>query len=340
MKAGSLLVAGWSLSMSLSMLACNATAPAPVTGGTGGATVGGTGGAPANVDGGGAGGAGVADETLCGAVALAVTRTVPAGKTLAICAGSTITAAASDVSLTVQGTLLVQGTAQSPVKLIGALGGTDDWGGVIIDAGGAVTATYLELHNASIALAARPGSSFAIDHLVIDSSDAMMILSSSGAIAHGTLRGLGSEQSSTPILVSNASPHITDTSVTGGYYGGVDMIVVGGPAAAPVFDRLEVADSHCAFHFESGTGATISNSNLHHNAYGLMVIQSVAGHIVHNNFQDNQINIGSCYGGAGAPSEVKDNYFAGGPFDDTCAQLSVTGTTPAVPYATGVGPTP
>jgi hypothetical protein len=333
MKAGSLLVAGLSLSMSLS--ACNSSAPAPaqVNNGTGGA-------AGATPTTGAGGGVGVADETLCGNVTLAVAKTVPAGKTLAICAGTTVTASGSDVSLTVQGTLLVQGTAQSPVKLVGAQGGTDDWGGVIIDAGGTVTATYVELHNASIALAARPGSAFAIDHIVIDTSDAMMILSSNGSIAHGTMRGLGNDQSSTPIFVSNASPHITDTAVTGGYFGVVDMIVVGGPAAAPVFDRVEVADSHCAFHFDTGNGATISNSNVHHNAYGLMVIESVAGYIVHNNFEDNQINIGSCYGGAGVPSEVKDNYFVGAAFDDSCTQLTVTGAAPPAPYATGVGPTP
>src|SRR5216110_2107060 len=71
----------------------------------------------------------VADETLCGDVQLGATKTVPAGKALAICAGSTVTAS-TGVTLTVQGKLLVQGTAQKPVKL----GGAQGWGGLVIEA--------------------------------------------------------------------------------------------------------------------------------------------------------------------------------------------------------------
>jgi hypothetical protein len=115
------------------------------------------------------------------------------------------------------------------------------------------------------------------------------------------------------------------------------MIVVDGASSAPVFDRLEVADSHCAFHFNSANGATISNSFVHHNAYGLMVVGSLSGHVVHNNFQGNQVNIGSCAGGS---TEVKDNYFDGPAFDRSCARLAVTGTAPSTPYPTGVGPAP
>jgi hypothetical protein len=275
------------------------------------------------------------DESLCGAVPLAGSREVAAGKTLVICAGTAVTASAG-ASLTVRGKLLVQGTAARPVKLAGAEGGSHDWGGVIIEAGGEVSATYLELRNAQVALGARAGSAFTIDHLVIESSDALLALASTGSIAHGTLHGLADRQSSTPVEISSGAPRITDTVVNQGGYNSVDMIVVSGAEAAPVFDRLEVADSHCAFHFDSGNGVTISNSSLHHNAYGLMVVGSVSGHVVHNNFQDNTVNIGACSGGS---SEVTDNYFAGPAFDRSCARLMVTGASPSQPYPTGVGPT-
>src|SRR4051812_13593463 len=184
-------------------------------------------------------GATTADETLCGEVRLAAARTVSAGKTLAICAGSVVTAASPDVPLTVQGKLLVQGTAGKPVKLAG--------GGLVIEAGGDLSASYLEIRSARTAIDARPGSAFTIDHLVIEASDAMLVLASNGTIAHGALHGLGEAQSSTPIEVVDASPRITDTVVDKGAFNGVDMIVVGGANAAPVFDHLEVADSHCAF---------------------------------------------------------------------------------------------
>jgi len=270
-------------------------------------------------------------------VQLAATKVVPAGRTLTICAGSTITAGGPTVALTVQGKLVVQGAAGKPVKLAGAQGGSTGWKGVAVAAGGDVSATYLEIRNASTALETMAGATFTIDHLVIESSDAMLVLASGGSIAHGTLHGLGPMQESTPIAVTDASPRITDTVVTQGAFNGVDMIVVDGESSAPVFDRLEVADSHCAFHFNTATGATISNSFLHHNAYGLMVVSSAAGHVVHNNFQGNQVNIGTCSGGT---TEVKDNYFDGPPFDRSCTRLAVTGASPSAPYGAGVGPTP
>ena len=285
----------------------------------------------------GAGGAASGGDTLCGNVTLSSTKTVAAGQTLTICAGTTI-AAADGVSLTVDGTLQIQGTAASPVKLVGATNAAGAWTGLVLNAGAQVTATYLEIHDADTAIAARPGSTYSFDHLVIDTSSALLVLSSDGTIAHGTLRGLGDSQSDSPVLINNASPQITNTSVTQGLYNGVDMIVIGGTASAPLFDHVEVADSHCAFHFNESTGATISNSFIHHNAYGMMTFESQSGHFNHSNWEDNSINIGTCDGGIS--DEVAGNYFAGAPFDGSCTSLTATGSATA-PYATSVvGPQP
>ena len=128
--------------------------------------------------------ANVGGDTLCGDVTLPTTRTVAAGQTLTICAGSMVTAA-DGVSLTVAGTLQIQGTAASPVKLVGATDAAGAWTGLVLDAGGQVTATYVEIHGADTAIAARPGSMYSFDHLVIDTSSQMLVLSSNGTIAHG-----------------------------------------------------------------------------------------------------------------------------------------------------------
>jgi hypothetical protein len=307
------------------------------TTGAGGSSTPGAGGAGTTTGaGGGTGGASSGGDTLCGNVTLSTTRTVAAGQTLTICAGSVVTSA-DGVSLTVDGTLQIQGTAANPVKLVGATDVAGAWTGLVLDGGGHVTATYVEIHDADTAIAARPGSMYSFDHVVIDTSTQLLVLSSNGTIAHGTLRGLGDSQYGTPVLINNASPQITNTSVTQGLFGGVDMIVVGGASSAPLFDHVEVADSHCAFHINQSTGATITNSFIHHNAYGFMVIDSQSGHFNHNNWEDNEINIGTCEGGI--VDEVADNYFAGEAFGDgTCTSLAVTGTTPAAPYATGIGP--
>jgi hypothetical protein len=309
-------------------------APAAGTGGQ--VSSGAGGGSTSTVDGGGGRDVVVADETLCGDVALADTRTVAAGTTLTICAGSTLTAAPG-VSLHVLGRLQIQGTAALPVKLAGSSAEESAWTGIAVDAGGDLSATYLEIHDAEIALSARPGATYAIDHLVIDDSATMLALASDGTIAHGTLRGLGDRQGGSPVYVAGAAPHITDTSITQGSYGSVDMIIIYGAGAAPVFDHVEVADAHCAFHIGNSSGAVFSNSWFHHNSYAFMLGDSIDGQVTHNNFEGNDINLGSCGGGA---MLVSDNFFQGAPFDDSCAALSVTGITPPAAYATGVGPRP
>jgi hypothetical protein len=302
--------------------------------GAGGASSTGTGGATST----GAGGAGVVGgDTLCGNVTLSATQTVAAGQTLTICAGSTITAA-TDVSLTVNGTLQIQGTAASPVKLVGATDSAGAWTGLVLNAGAQVTATYVEIHDAFTAIAARPGSMYSFDHLLVDTSSMILVLASDGSIAHATLHGLGDNQSYSPVQINNASPQITNTSVTQGLYGGVDMVVINGSASAPLFDHVEVADSHCAFHVNESTGATISNSFVHHNAYGMMTGLTQSGHFNHSNWEDNFVNIGTCAGGIS--DEVAGNYFGGAPFDSSCDSLTATGTVTA-PYATSVvGPQP
>jgi hypothetical protein len=309
-------------------------------GGTGGTTGGDTGGSPGGGSGGspgaGAGGSGGAMVMVnCSDLQLTGPQTIAAGQTVTLCAGTTLAATSSTAGLTVLGTLLVNGTQASPVKLSGQ-GTAGSWKGIDIQQGGSVTATFLEIHDAAVGVTARSGSSFNIDHVLIDNSQQMLSLSSNGTVSHGTLHGLGDNQGASPVIIDAASPTISNTLIDQGAYGAVDMVVGVGPTSAPVFDHLEVADSHCAFHLSAGNGATISNSFIHHNAYGFMIISSQNVNVVHNNFEDDSVNIGSC---SAASAVVKDNYFVGVPFGDgSCTgQLAVSGTAPATAY-TDVGP--
>lgn len=362
MKANASSFAPWvSLFLTLSVAGCAASANPSDSSGAGGSvsssTDGGKGGATSSAGAGGASPSGSAgtgggsatggttstpdaaaamsDDGLCGNVTLASSKTIAAGKTFTICAGSTMTLSGSDTAFTIQGTVSIEGTAAKPVKLVSAKGGTMDWAGLIVESGGKLSSTYLEVRNAAVGLTAKAGSSFTLDHLVVESSDALMTLSSNGSIAHAALHALGAAQSATPLAIANASPHFTNVVVDKAQYDGIDMIVVDGDNAGPVFDHVEVADAHCAFHFNAGRGITITNSYVHHSSYGMMVNGALAGHVVHNNFEDDMVNIGSCSGGS---LEARDNYFAGVAFDDTCAQLSVTGTAPPKAYTTDVGP--
>lgn len=277
----------------------------------------------------------MADETLCGAsVEITTTKTIDAGKTVAVCAGTVVTIS-SGASFSIRGTLVVQGTADKPVQFVGAEHRPGGWGGLMIASGGNVVAKYIEIHDALIAIDARAASQFQIDHILVDGSARLLSLGSDGTISHGSLHGLGSSQQATPVAISG-SPHLVDTVVDKGIYGGLDLVVIGGAGSAPVFDHVEVADSHCAFHVNDAAGMTLTHSYVHHNAYAIMAGSQPAAVFSHNNFQDNSINIGSC---GAITADVQENYFAGEPFDGSCLTLTA-GSSAIAPYAADVGPRP
>lgn len=292
-------------------------------GGGGGAVV-------AAGDGGGAG------ESLCGAVQLSATKTVAAGSTLTVCAGATVTLTSS-ASIVVAGTLAIEGTASSPVKLSGTQATEGSWPGLVVRSGGALIGSFFEVHGAALGIDAQAGSTFHIDHLLIDTTSQALNLASSGTVSHGVLHGLGDGQNSPAILVDSASPRVADTLVNQGAYDGVDLIVVEGSASAPVFDHVEVSDAHCAFHVDEGSGLTISNAYLHHSAYGIMPSGSTGTVIAHTNFEDNSVNVGSC--DTIATGELSGDFFQGPATDDSCQQFLITNAATAA-YTTDVGPRP
>jgi Right handed beta helix region len=294
--------------------------------GSGGST--GTGGDNGGSDSGAAGAAGsvimvpdggTPSETICGDVNLAATRIIDVGKVVAICAGANIKAAAT-ASLTVRGTLLIQGAQGNPVKLSSA--GTGKWPGLIVETGGNVISTYAEIHGAAVGVTAKVNSSFWFDRLLIDTADALLDLSSSGSISHAVMHGAGKAQSDIPILISSASPKFTDVLIDNGpgKGGSPDTVIIKGAASAASFDHVEISSSHCTFHFNGGSGCSITNSYIHDAAYGLMVEASQNNKIEHNNFQNNTANLGECRSGGSV--NATGNYFQGSAFDDSCQLTS------------------
>ena len=308
-------------------------------GGSGGGA--GSGGGGGGGGGGAGGGGGTTGQTLSGMVTSNqsfsgdVTLTdhaiVAPNVTLTFNAGATLHAAPGK-SLTIQGTLSVQGTNGSWVKFQSqAASGAGQWVGIVLAGGGTANVTYAEIHNASTALRANPNSHYTIDHLKIDNSSNMLYLAADGTIDHGSFHGLGSAQGADPIVVSNSSPHLTDVLVDTANSGS-DMIQLNGTGSAPVFDHMEVTQSHCAFHFNQGVNATISNSNIHGNQYALMVEGSMNTQFESSNLTQNGVNVGQCFGGS---VHVSSCYASGALFDSSCSGQS--STTPASSPLSGVG---
>jgi hypothetical protein len=269
------------------------------------------------------------NQTLTGDWVLADNTTIAAGVTLTVDAGATLHGAASK-TLTVQGTLAINGTSAAPVTFQSqAHAGPGGWGGIAIAAGGTANISWLTIHDASTALTTAGNSHFTIDHIVVDTSSATASIGSDGSITHGAFHG---NDASTPSFqVMNASPHITDTVFDHGSMGS-DYIIVNGTGSAPVFDHIEVTQSHCAFHNNQGM-ATITNSYIHGNAYALMLESSMTS-FQNSNLENNGIEIGDCFGGT---ATLTGCYVQGTTFSGTtCGSAN----SPAAAPLTGVGPRP
>jgi hypothetical protein len=328
----------------VSLFGCDPGSAMTGSGGAGGGS-GGSGGGSGGAGGGSGGSGGSTGQRLAGTIGqnltidgdatLADNATVATGVTLTFTAGSVLHAA-SGKTLSVQGTLAVEGSAATAVAFQGeAHAAPGEWAGLVVSAGGTANLSYLGIHNASTALTAAGNSHYTIDHLTVDTSTNFARLSADGAISKSAFHGLDNGTPGGPFTITNASPHLTDVLVDHGHQGIADMVIVDGASSSPVFDHVEVAQSHCAFHFNQGTNIIISNSFIHDNSYALMVEASTNTHITGSNLETNQINVGSCAGGS---VTVTGCYLQGMPFEigATCGTASSLSNSPL----SGVGPRP
>ena len=136
--------------------------------------------------------------------------TVAIDQDLVLAAGATTTWEAGTVvkvtsgaSITVKGTLLVQGTAAAPVQIRSAADPerAGAWGGLVVARGGTLTAKNLEIHDASRAFTAQGGAAYDVDGLVVDTSLSVLALAADGTIAHAKLHSQGDSQAALPIIV-------------------------------------------------------------------------------------------------------------------------------------------
>jgi hypothetical protein len=170
--------------------------------------------------------------------------------------------------------------------------------------------------------------------VAIDQSQAGLSLSSNGTISKTTFTGLGASQNQPAMSIMDASPTVTDFKAAGGN-GGQDSIIVNGTSASPQFDHVEVTSYHCAFHFNSGKGISITNSNIHDNYYAVMVSSVAPFTFMNSNLTGNQTaNIGDC--STGAAVTATGNYYGGAAaFDSLCAGQK--NTSPSATAVVGAG---
>jgi hypothetical protein len=267
------------------------------------------------------------DLTVGGAVVASASSTIAAGAKLTILAGTTVIFA-PNAALTVQGTLLVQGT-KANWAVFDAPSGV--WGGLTVRSGGSATLSHLQVHRATVAFSAEASSTWAISGFQVDSSQAAMQLASTGTVSYATIHMVGASQRSSPISISSGSPAISDMLIDNANLG-VDMIIVNG--GSPTFDHVEVTKCHCAYHFNGGSNIEVKNGSIHDNAYVLMNFSASNTRFSTNNFVTNSVNIGDC--SQGGSFTGTGNYATSAMFDSSCA--SQTNASPAASAVAGVGP--
>jgi len=232
----------------------------------------------------------------------------------------------------VEGTLVVDGTADATVSMIQDDGATS-WGGVVVQSGGSATIRYATGTKVDILMDCQAGAALClleridfqgVSKIVTAAGTATLKESSIVDMANGAVSVSGDGNLTVQDTVLNTSTH--------------DMVVAsGGTLLVEYSDLGGTADTyeHCLFHIGSADAVTIRYNNISTGVYGMM-IGGISGALVnHNNFEGNgsdtdvsevgtvvNANFTENYWSQGAPTQLGPQY----DFDpDTGAHIAEAG---------------
>jgi hypothetical protein len=274
---------------------------------------------------------------------------IAAGETLRVGPGVTFTAA-TGVKVQVEGALIATGTAQAPVRFLGA-GMPRSWHGIVVASGGSITLTHVEIGGATYGILAQPGSDFTVDYAEIGTSFKAAVLQADGSFDHTKFHASGDPTFSPvnevsiddvngTLTIIDASPTVTNASFDGSA-ALVDMVRIGGNSS-PVFDHVHLQDAHCGFHtFGTANAAPhITNAVFERLAYGIMAYTMKAT-ITDSVFNGNANDVGFCFGATAdnAPTLMNNYYMSGAAvIDASCFQIGADEPTPATAPNPMAGP--
>jgi hypothetical protein len=320
--------------------------------GMGGGTVGPTTGGTSSVSSGGApvdpGGAFDYDAQT---VRLDADLVIPAGKTVRVGQGLTFNSA-SNVTIQVQGTLIVAGSAASPDHFMGTAAGPNSWKGIVVAAGGSLQMQHAQVGGATLGIHALKGSSYNIDYVTFDTSFKNLVLESDGKVDHSHFLAtvpptiaittdVTIDDPNGTLTIIDASPTVTNSEFIGAS-AFTDLVRIGGNSAA-VFDHGMFKAAHCGFHIFGATTSftTVTNSVIDGMSYGVMAFTTKPT-FKSNVFKGNTAADGGyCFGATQANAPIFDgNYFASGTanLDASCVQAGAASINAATMAIAGAGP--
>lgn len=284
------------------------------------------------------------------AVTLTETLTIAAGETVHVGPGTTFTAGAG-MQVLINGTLIVDGTADAPVEFTATGGMPRAWEGISIASGGSLQMTHAKIGGATYGIEALAGSTYKVDYSEIGTSFKVAVLFADGTFDHMKFHASGDDTFSPvnevsvddvngSLTIIDASPTVTHSSFDNSS-SLVDMIRVGGNGS-PVFDHVSIVGAHCGIHTNgaANTSPTIKNSVLQGMSYGIMAYTSKPT-FENCNFIDNGSDIGFCFDATAdnAPT-LTGNYYSSGSasFDASCFEIGKADSAPSATPLDGIGP--
>ena len=179
--------------------------------------------------------------------------------------------AAPNVTIQVQGTLIVTASAASPSSFMGTAAAPNSWKGIVVAAGGNLQMQRARVGGATLGIHTLKGSTYDIDYVTFDTSFKGAVLESDGKINHSRFLAtvpptisvaadVTIDDPNGTLTIITASPTVTNSEFIGASMF-TDLVRVGGNSA-PVFDHDMFKAAHCGFHIFGATTSftTITNS--------------------------------------------------------------------------------
>jgi hypothetical protein len=221
------------------------------------------------------------DATWSGKVTIAASATILAGVTVTVAPGTVIEGKAG-ATLHVAGKLDVAGTKASAVNILPATG-TPTWPGLVADAGGNISLTWVTGASAATLVYCHTGATCALNHVEFSQMGNAIVVEGTATINASRL----TEVANGGITITGGDLEIVDTYVLTSQG---DIIVQNGGNLDIQYSEVGDAQGtyeHCDFHINSAAKLSITHSNIRNGVYGMMIGGTTNAIITSNNFLKN-----------------------------------------------------
>jgi len=270
------------------------------------------------------------DATWSGTVRLTGDADIVVGADITVAAG-TVFQSADGATLTVHGSLLVNGTTAKPVRMEPVTGATS-WGGVVVESGGVATIHHVTGNSAATFLTCKAGAlASTIDSATLSNLGQALDVSSQVTVEKCSINNL---TTNAIVVGTDGDVTITDSVI---YGAPGDLVIVNGGALNVSYTDIgsNAATQHGDIFVSSSTGLSVTYSNLAYATDAVSIGNTNGALFQYNNFVNNDVDVLDL--GSNSGISMSDDYWDSGT-PSLGAAFSITTPSPS-PIATA-GPRP